>query len=103
MWVIAQQGGVAARQPSPDGSLNLNQLLVTRQNTHQGKPCGVPVGGFYQGLTMGLGLVLGNLEKGLRKQGFARDWMLPGSRGNFMTGILVNLVKWEWNKAMLKL
>lgn len=52
---------------------------------------------------MGLGLVLGNLEKGLGKQGFARDWMLPGSRGNFMTSILVNLVKWEWNKAMLKL
>lgn len=50
---------------------------------------------------MELGLVLGNLKKGLRKQGFARDWMLLGSRGNFMTGYLnkSNQMGAEWGDA----
>lgn len=48
--------------------------------------------GWKRGLLTGFGLVMDSFKEGLRKQGFALDWMLSGSRSNPMAEYLNSYV-----------
>ena len=44
--------------------------------------CAISEGGCWEGLLKDLALLLGDLGRGLRKQGFALDWVFSGSQCN---------------------
>ena len=49
-----------------------------------------------------IGLVLRYFVEGLRKQRFAVDWMLTGSRGNSLPGYLKSYIIKETSRLRLK-
>lgn len=50
---------------------------------------------------MGFGLVLGDLEEGLREQGFAQDWVLSGSRGISVSKSVISHVYGKGSQSRL--